>query len=135
MRIGETWACDIQALAKVIEKQEGFKIDAAKAKGTGKLVKVSKKDGHTFGEFEIIVDLPVRQFTDLDGAEVKVHEGSKSKMLYSYVGCIDGSVDEGVMTISAEEMIKYDTQKMKGTTFQMSNKSKSVTERKELASK
>ncbi len=135
VRVGETWSCDIQALAKVIEKQEGFKIDVAKAKGTGKLVKVSKKDGHTFGELEITVDLPVRQFADLDGDEVKPHEGSKSKMLYSYAGCIDGSVDEGVMTITAEETIKYDMQKMKGTTFQLSNKGKSVTERKELANK
>src|SRR5262249_43337878 len=135
VQVGATWTCNIQVIAADIEKREGFKIDVAKATGTGKLLKASRKDGHTFGEFELTIDLPLRQFTDLDGGEVKVHEGSKSKMRYSYVGCIDGNVDEGVMTVTMEELVKHDSPKVKGATFQLSHKTKSVTERKEVASK
>jgi hypothetical protein len=135
VRIGESWSCNIKALTKEIEEREGFKIDAAKAKGTGKLVKVSKKAGHTFGEFEMTIDLPVRQFQDLDGVDVKLHEDSKCKMLFSYVGCIDGSLHEGVLTSTLDEVIKYDSPKMKGATHQISNKGKSVVERRESASK
>jgi hypothetical protein len=135
VRVGDTWTCNIQVIAADIEKREGFKIDVAKAKGTGKLLKASRKDGHTFGAFEITIDLPLRQFTDLDGGKVRVHEGSKSKMQYSYVGCIDGSVNEGVMTVTMEELVKHESPKVKGATVQFSHKTKCVTESKEVASK
>src|SRR5262249_25068707 len=64
--VGGTWTCDIKAIAADIEKREGFKIDAAKAKAAGKLLKAFKKDGHTFGEYEIAVELPVLRLTHPD---------------------------------------------------------------------
>jgi hypothetical protein len=135
VRVGETWSCNVKAIAEDSDKLDGFKIDVAKAKGTGKLLKASKKDGRTFGEFEIALDLPVREFTDFDGVQVKVQEGSKCKMTYSYVGCIDGSLDEGVETSTTEVILKYSPPNMKGATSQFSHNTKTVTERKEVASK
>jgi hypothetical protein len=135
VRVGETWSCNVKAIAEDSEKLDGFKIDVAKAKGTGKLLKASQKNGRTFGEFEIALDLPVREFTDFDGVQVKVQAGSKHKMTYSYAGCIDGSLDEGVETITMEMILKYSPPEMKGATSQWSHTSKSVTERKEVRSK
>src|SRR5262249_41015729 len=100
-----------------------------------KLLKASKKDGHVFGEYEITVELPVRQFADLEGAQVKALDGSGSKMTYSYAGCIDGSLADGVMTITSDETIKHNLPKMPGSTFQTVSKVKSVLESKELAGK
>jgi hypothetical protein len=133
--VGGTWSGDLKAIAADVEKREGFKIDTAKAKAAGKLLKAYKKDGHTFGEYEIAVELPVLRLADEDGVEVKAHDGSRSKMTYSFTGCIDGSLNEGVMTVTVDETVTHTQSKMKGSTIQTTSKSRTVVESKELTGK
>jgi hypothetical protein len=96
--IGETWNCKMKDIVKEMEKKmEGMKLDADKAKGTGKLNKVYKKDGRTFGQFEVTLEMPLAKSAKVNGLDFTFKEGSKFKFVLNFDGCIDGSIQQGTM--------------------------------------
>jgi hypothetical protein len=107
VKVGETWTTQLEGMAKTMEKKMGgIKIDLAKAKGSGKLLKVSKTpDGHTYGNFELTLDLPFAKAAQAGGADLKLEDGSKIKFVFNFDGCIDGSRQEGTMNGTVETKI------------------------------
>jgi hypothetical protein len=95
--VGETWKCDMPDLVKDFTKATGSKIDADRATGSGKLLKVYDKDGKKFGTLEVIVELPVTELKGGAGPALKMDAGSRFKVTIHYDGCIDGSRTEGTI--------------------------------------
>jgi hypothetical protein len=96
--IGETWNCKMADITKEMEKKmQGMKLDGDKAKGTGKLTKVYKKDGRTFGQFEVSLEMPLAKKATVNGVDFSFKEGSRFKLVMNFDGCIDGSIQEGTM--------------------------------------
>ncbi|HLW68322.1 MAG TPA: hypothetical protein VKS79_23600 [Gemmataceae bacterium] len=105
--IGETWKCKMGEITKEMErKMQGMKLDADKAKGTGKLTKVYKKDGRTFGQFEITIEMPLAKSATVNGVDFNFKEGSKFKVALNFDGCIDGSAQEGTMAAKMDFTMK-----------------------------
>ena len=97
--LGETWNCKMKGITKEMEKKmQGIRLDADKAKGTGKLTKVYKKEGRTFGQFELSLDMPFAKSATVNGVDFKFNDGSKFTVVLNFDGCIDGSIQEGSMT-------------------------------------
>lgn len=59
VKVGETWPLDAVTIAKKSEKASLFPLDAAKAAGTGKLLRVYQQNGRQFGVLELTMDMPI----------------------------------------------------------------------------
>jgi len=89
---GDSWTIDMKKVTKEIFKgDDSFAFDDAKAKGTGKLVKVYKKDGKLFGEYKIDLDIPILKMK-AGTTEADLDSGSKVTISETIDGCIDGSL-------------------------------------------
>jgi hypothetical protein len=96
VRVGDTWALDMAALARDWERNTLMQADAAKAKGTGKLVKVYDQGGRTFGVMEFRLELPVVSVGD-DRKQIKMEDGSRMVMEATLEACIDGRSATGTL--------------------------------------
>jgi hypothetical protein len=100
--VGESWKIDMKAVAKELTKDDdSLTIDGDKAKGTGKLNKVSKKDGKLFGEITFELELPVLKMK-FDNDEIAMDAGSKMVITDTIDGCLDGSMSNRKVTRTAD---------------------------------
>jgi hypothetical protein len=88
--VGDTWKVSVKALAGVAGLGGGEKLDEAKSKATGKLVKVFRKDGAQWGVLEFRLEGAV---TALD--RVRFETPAKLDMTLTKEVPIDGSADVG----------------------------------------
>ena len=60
--VGQAWKIDAKEMVKLFGEEEKVAkmLDASKAKGSGKLVKAYKKDGHQFGSIEYKIEVPLK---------------------------------------------------------------------------
>jgi len=87
--LNEAWNVDPTLFVRSFGKEESQVFDASKAKFTGKLLKVYKKDNRQFGVIEYNVELPLKAGFDA-GNGLKVQSG-KGVMKVTTDTCIDGS--------------------------------------------
>jgi hypothetical protein len=88
------WKIDMKAVAKYFAAGEDIEVDADKSTGTGKLLKVYKKDGRQYGEISVKLDMPVK--TVGKGAmKVDAGQGSKLTLNGTMDVCIDGAEATG----------------------------------------
>jgi len=99
VKVGETWSLNAEAVAKLLPITSICTLDAAKATGTGKLLRVYKQGERQCGVMEFTLTFPVtRVFADM------VNEGSRISVKITVDGCIDGTspavsvTDEGNLT-------------------------------------
>jgi hypothetical protein len=105
--VGETWNCKMKEIVQEVEKKmQGMKMDPDQAKGTAKLAKVYKKDGRTFGQIEITMDLSFAKNVTANGVDFKFKEGSKLKFTVNMDCCIDGSIYEGTTAVTMDFTMK-----------------------------
>jgi hypothetical protein len=101
VKVDEGWKLDLAALLKPLEKGGDLGFDVAKATGTGKLLKVYKKDDKTFGELRYTVKVPLTSFGQ-GKQKLSVKEGSSATFEVTQDVCIDGTSDAGVLRSKAE---------------------------------
>jgi hypothetical protein len=95
----EEWKIDMAPITTAFAKNAKMQIDAAKAHGTGKLVKVYQKEDARFGVLQFHLELPVKELGD--GKEkIALDEGASWVMDITVDGCIDGSRTDGTMKAS-----------------------------------
>jgi hypothetical protein len=93
---GDSWKIDMEPITAAFAKNAKLQLDAAKAEGTGKLIKVYRKDDAQFGVLEFHLELPVKEL----GAgkdTIALDPGAKWTMDVTVDGCIDGSRTDGTM--------------------------------------
>ena len=102
IRPGETWKIDMDKLAKEMSKEmEGAVFDTGKATGSGKLLKVYKKDDKQYGEMTIEFKLPITQLGAAGMAFNNERLSSFLQMEVRFDGCIDGTSEAGTMNKKA----------------------------------
>ena len=92
--VNDTWKLDMAPLVATFTKATKMQLDADKATGTGKLVKVYQKDGSRFGVMELHLDMPIKEIGE-GKSKVALQAGSKWTMDITSDGCIDGSRLDG----------------------------------------
>ena len=92
--VNDSWKLDMGPLVTSFSRATKMQIDADKAEGSGKLVKVYDKDGARFGVMELHLDLPLKEIGEGKN-KVAVQAGSKWTMDITLDGCIDGSRIDG----------------------------------------
>jgi hypothetical protein len=92
--VNDSWKLDMGPLATTFARATKMQIDADKAEGSGKLVKVYEKDGARFGVMELHLDLPLKEMGEGKN-KLTVQAGSKWTMDITLDGCIDGSRLDG----------------------------------------
>ena len=96
VRLNEAWKMDLRPIAKNWQEKTGMQIDLRAAVGTGRLTKVYKKDGATFGAISLKVEMPITKIGKGEQA-IKTDPGSKVVMIISLDACIDGKVGTGTL--------------------------------------
>jgi hypothetical protein len=100
VKAGDTWEVDAKSLSKVFEDE--MTVDAAKAKVSGKLVKLYDKDKAKWGVIEFTLDLPVTAVTVGPDTKADATAGSKLKVTLTLDACVDGTVYGGTSTAKIE---------------------------------
>lgn len=101
VKVNEPWALDMPAVLKPLQEIGELGFDAAKASGTGKLIKVYKKDGKTFGELHYAVKVPLTTLGK-DKEKLDLLDGSRVHFDVTHDLCIDGSADLETRTIKED---------------------------------
>jgi hypothetical protein len=100
--VGGTWKVDTAPLLHGFKQDE--KVTVKKAEGTGKLVKVYKKDGRQFGVIE--TDIAMEFTVEVKEADPKtkgtLSATQKLTMKVTFDGCVDGTLAEGRVDSSSE---------------------------------
>jgi hypothetical protein len=96
---GESWKLDLPKILKEFAKDGDLDIDAAKAVGTGTLLKTHTKDGKTFGVMEFKISVPVIAFGKGLG-QYKFTEPAKMNYGVYVDACIDGTSEAGTTKFS-----------------------------------
>lgn len=106
VKAGDSWKVDLKVA--VPDAPTGMKFDREKGKGGGTLVRTEKRDGATFGTFELVLELPI---TDLGAkAQLELKPTSTVRNTVKATGCIDGTnsngktVSKSVVTIEGSAM-------------------------------
>jgi hypothetical protein len=102
--IDETWKMDAGPILKELEKGEKIELDAAKSVMTGKLIKAYKKGDRQFGVIEFKMEIAINSMTE-ENMKISV-KGSKLVVRGTIDGCIDGSLETGVMKGNLEVDIR-----------------------------
>jgi hypothetical protein len=98
VRLNDTWKIDMEALAKDFTSNTSMEVDLAKASGTGQLKKVFDKDGKSFGELHILVNMPLKSVPGGPGMpKVPLKDGSKASIDVTLNLCIDGTSLAGTL--------------------------------------
>ncbi len=74
--VGDSWKIDMADIVKDFGKQGKMEGDAAKAAGTGKLLKAYKKDGRQYGDLQFKLEIPVKSIT-AEGNTIPLQPGAK----------------------------------------------------------
>ena len=93
VKVNEKWTYDVAPLAKAFMGDGKLEIDAAKAIGSGMLIKAYQKNGKQFGVMELTMEFPVAHFTGDDGNK-HVTKDSKLVLKLEVDACIDGTLDD-----------------------------------------
>jgi hypothetical protein len=101
VKMNDEWKIDMKDVTKKLGSGDEMELDADKAKGTGKLVKVYMKDGKQFGEIQINLELPIKSI----GKGEKASEGSKVTVNGTLDVCIDGSSYAGTAKLKSQVML------------------------------
>jgi hypothetical protein len=91
---GDEWKIDMKAVAQYFSAGEDLDVDGDKATGTGKLLKVYKKDGKQFGEIMVKLEMPVKSLGK-GNMKIDAEKGSKVVLSGTMDVCIDGSASTG----------------------------------------
>jgi hypothetical protein len=97
VKVNDTWKLDMAALSKDFGSNTQMEVDASKASGTGKLLKVYQKDGKSFGELHFLIDMPLKTIPGEKGMKLDLKAGSKATIDVTLDVCIDGSSVAGAM--------------------------------------
>jgi hypothetical protein len=98
VKMGDTWKIEMEPVVKDFTDNSKIEVDTAKATGTGKVVKVYKKDGVQYGELKFDLELPIKALPPgPDGKALPLEQGAKAKMDVTLDVCIDGSKVDGTM--------------------------------------
>jgi hypothetical protein len=108
VKVNDTWKLDVAQLAKDFSKDGKLETDDAKAKGSGKLLKVYQKNGKQFGVLELTIEVPVTGLIN-DGNKTPTKEG-KITIKVERDGCIDGTLEESTIKVHFDGDIKGDIQ-------------------------
>ncbi len=92
---GESWKISPDRLGRVMG-DSGLTLDPEKSTGTGKLLKAYEKNGKLFADFEMTLDLAVKQ-VGTGKSVVPMKAGSNLKVEMTATGCIDGTESTGQM--------------------------------------
>jgi hypothetical protein len=101
--VNDPWKLDMAAIAASYEKMTKMPIDAARAEGGGKLVKVYQKDGARFGVLTVHLDMPLKDKEIGEGpGKIALQPGGKWIIDLTLEGCIDGSRSDGSRTSDSQ---------------------------------
>ncbi len=90
VQVNETWAVDMAPIIADWQKNTFMQVDATKARGVAQLVKVYQKEGRTYGELLLRMEMPLLAIgTDKD--KLTLNTGSRMLMEVTLDGCIDGT--------------------------------------------
>jgi hypothetical protein len=92
--VDDVWKLDVAALVAGFARSSKMQLDADKAEGAGKLVKVYDKDGARFGVMELHLEIPMKEIGEGKG-KLTLKAGSKWTMDITLDTCIDGSRLDG----------------------------------------
>jgi hypothetical protein len=92
--VDDVWKLDVAALVAAYARSSKMQLDADKAEGTGKLVKVYEKDGARFGVMELHLEIPMKEIGQ-GKSKLTLKAGSKWTMDITLDTCIDGSRLDG----------------------------------------
>jgi hypothetical protein len=98
VKVGESWKIEMAKIVEVFNKEGALEVDAAKSTGTGTLVKAYKKDGRQFGDMKFKLEFPL-QTAGKGKEQLKFAAGAKIVMDMTFDVCIDGTSENGVMTM------------------------------------
>jgi hypothetical protein len=101
VKAGDEWKVDMAPLLEDFNKRSQMEGNAAKATGTGKVIKLYKKDGRQYGELLIKMSIPVTA-AGQGKSRLKFSEGSTLVIEGRMDVCIDGSATAGAMTLKTK---------------------------------
>ena len=119
VKVGEEWKLDMAPIVRIIDQLSGTEGDAAKVRGTGKLVKVYTKDDHTFGRFHVLFDFPLKAAGSGKDRQETL-EGSSVAYDIDMDACIDGKLIDETLHWTVEATINTATDLKDGTKGKMS---------------
>jgi hypothetical protein len=94
---GGTWTPNMDKLVPLMNQEMPFEFAKSGNAASGKLHKVYPKDGKGYGEFEIAFSLKPTSIKS-DGQTINLKPGCTLSIVMRLDGCIDGSVNTGLMT-------------------------------------
>src|SRR5262249_26891361 len=96
VRVKESWAIDVAALAKDLEKLTYLEIDAGKSSAKGKLIRVYRKGGRLFGVLEMNMVITGKAIK-MQELKIDLKPPCKLNLKVTLDVCIDGSRDLGMV--------------------------------------
>jgi hypothetical protein len=105
VKVNEPWTLDMATVLKPLQETGEMGFDPAKASGTGKLTKVTKKDDKTFGELHYAMKVPLTTLGK-DKDKLDLLEGSHVNFDVTHDLCIDGTADLETRTIKEDLLAK-----------------------------
>jgi hypothetical protein len=98
--VGDSWKIDVEPFAKDLKRDASFNINAAQSTATGKLTKVYKKEGKTFGGMDIKMEFAFDSLGD-GPQKIAFKKGGKWTLYGTFDVCIDGTSPNGLLTMAA----------------------------------
>jgi hypothetical protein len=90
--VNESWKVDVAAFVAAYARSTKMPVDAARAEGTGKLLKVYTKDGARFGIVNLHLEMPLKEGKLGESPnQMTLNAGGKWTVDIALDGCIDGS--------------------------------------------
>jgi hypothetical protein len=118
VKVGDTWTIDIKQAAADLAG-DGAKVDVAKSTATGKLLKVTDKNGQKHGSIQVDIVLAVTELKAEMAIPLKA--GSKMTISVTLEGCLDGQETTGKSQLTMSGLFLVDlpgvdmTVQLKGT--------------------
>lgn len=101
VKVGDSWKLDMAPILKELfkdGKDAEMDVDAAKAVGSGKLVKTYKKGNQLFGELQYSMALPLKSMGKA-AAKMDFNAGAKMTLDMKLDTCIDGTSETGNINV------------------------------------
>jgi hypothetical protein len=118
VKVNDKWTVDVEPLAKSFGGDGKIAIDAAKATGSGKLLKAYQKNGKQFGVIELTLEFPVMQFVGDDGTKYAT-KNSKITMQLEADCAIDGTLDDFALKGSLAGDVRAEGVNVNGMTLNL----------------
>jgi hypothetical protein len=98
VKVGESWSPDIKALAiGLLDHEMTASVDLEKSKSVFTLKAVERRGGADFGKVEGLIEFALGQL-----GPMKLETPIVFKMVLSADACIDGTIPDGVLVMTAE---------------------------------